>query len=170
MALNRMLPQLSDSLHTNVGALLNQLGDIIVRSNLTDFTFRNSNTIFQCHTALMNEMVDNQDVFYTLVRGVFESNLVVSGSYEPTVEAHFKNEELIWRSSNLSAITLKLPAGNIHFTGFYYQILKMLAWDGINIKEVVSTTNEFTIIVNDEDVDRAFSILKGLKTSGKYLS
>jgi hypothetical protein len=170
MALNRMAPYLEVALHQNISALLDQLGDIIVRSNLTDYTFRNSNSIFLCHTRVMNEIVDNQDVFYTLVRGVFESNLVVSGSYEATVEAYFKEEEMIWRSSNLSAITLKLPTSNIHFTGFYYQILKMLAWEGINIKEVVSTTNEFTIIVNDEDVDRAFSILKSLKSSGKYLS
>lgn len=170
MALNRMLPELSVALHTNMSALFNQMGDIIVRSNLTDYTFRNSNTIFQCHTRVLNEIMENQDVFYTLVRGVFESNLVVSGSYEATVEAYFKNEEMIWRSSNLSAITLKLPASNIHVTGFYYQILKMLAWDGINIKEVISTTNEFTIIVNDEDVDRGFSILKSMKSSHKFLS
>lgn len=169
MALNRMIPQWDDALHHNIGPLLANLGDIIVRSNLTDFTFRNSNSIFLCHTKFMNEIVGNHDVFYTLVRGVFESNLVVSGSFEKVVEDYFKDEELIWQSSNLSAITLKLPSSNIHFTGFYYQILKFLAWEGINIKEVVSTTNEFTIIVNDEDVDRAFSILKNLKGSGKFL-
>jgi hypothetical protein len=169
MALNRMIPQWDIELHQNIGPLLSNLGDIIVRSNLTDFTFRNSNTIFLCHTKVMNEIVGNHDVFYTLVRGVFESNLVVSSSFEAVVEDAFKSEEMIWQSKNLSAITLKLPSSNIHFTGFYYQILKALAWEGINIKEVVSTTNEFSIIVNDEDVDRAFSILKNLKSSGKFL-
>jgi hypothetical protein len=169
MALNRMIPHLDVALHQNIGPLLESLGDIIVRSNLTDFTFRNSNTIFHCHTKVMTEIVGNQDVFYTLVRGVFESNLVVSSSFEKVVEEYFKDEEMLYQSKNLSAITLKLPSSNIHFTGFYYQILKALAWEGINIREVVSTTNEFTIIINDEDIDRGFTILKSLKGSGKFL-
>jgi hypothetical protein len=80
------------------------------------------------------------------------------------VEKHFAHEVCTFRNSNLSAITLKLPAGNVQAVGFYYQILKLIAWEGINVKEVVSTTNEFSLIVADEDVDRAFSILKRLKT------
>lgn len=169
MALNRMVPNLNNSLHTNIKNLLGSLGDIIVRSNLTDFTFRNSNTIFHCHTKVMSQIIDHQDVFYTLVRGVFESNLVVSSSFEQVVEESFKNEEMIWKSTNLSAITLKLPASNIQVTGFYYHILKALAWEGINLKEVISTTNEFTILVNDEDVDRGFTILKKLKGDSNHL-
>ncbi|NJK96693.1 MAG: aspartate kinase, partial [Bacteroidales bacterium] len=37
---------------------------------------------------------------------------------------------------------------------------KQIAWEGISILEAVSTTNELSIILNDKDVDRAFSVLK----------
>ncbi len=164
MALNRLVPQLDYSLSQNLEKLLESLGDIIVRSNLTDYTFKNSNNIFHSHTKVMQEISNQQDVFYTLVRGVFESNLVVSSNYEKLVKEHFKNEDCIYKQAELSAITIKLPTSNIQVTGFYYHIMKAIAWEGINIKEVISTTNEFTVIVNDEDVDRAFSILKNLRT------
>jgi len=169
MALNRLTPQLDYSLSQNLEQLLESLGDIIVRSNLTDYTYKNSNNIFHCHTRVMQEISNQQDVFYTLVRGVFESNLVVSSTYERLVEEQFKDEECIYKQGELSAITLKLPTSNVQVTGFYYHIMKAIAWEGINIKEVISTTNEFTVIVNDEDVDRAFSILKNLRvvSSGK---
>ncbi len=163
MALNRLIPQLDYSLSQNLEQLLESLGDIIVRSNLTDYTYKNSNNIFHCHTRVMQEISNQQDVFYTLVRGVFESNLVVSSTYEKLVEEQFKDEECIYKQGELSAITLKLPTSNVQVTGFYYHIMKAIAWEGINIKEVISTTNEFTVIVNDEDVDRAFSILKNLR-------
>jgi aspartokinase len=163
MALNRLIPQLDYSLSQNLESLLESLGDIIVRSNLTDYTYKNSNNIFHCHTRVMQEISNQQDVFYTLVRGVFESNLVVSSTYEKLVEEQFKDEECIYKQGELSAITLKLPTSNVQVTGFYYHIMKAIAWEGINIKEVISTTNEFTVIVNDEDVDRAFSILKNLR-------
>lgn len=167
MALNRLTPQLDYSLNKNLQKLLESLGDIIVRSNLTDFTFRNSNSIFHSHTNVMKEISAHQDVFYTLVRGVFESNLVVSSAYEGLVEKYFAAEECLLKQGELSAITLKLPTSNVAVTGFYYHILKSIAWEGVNIKEVISTTNEFTIIVNDEDVDRGFTILKNLKTAYK---
>ncbi len=169
MALNRLIPQLDYSLSQNLEKLLSSLGDIIVRSNLTDYTFKNSNNIFYCHTHVIQEINNQQDIFYTLVRGVFESNLVVSSTFENLVEEQFKDEECIYKQGELSAITLKLPTSNVQVTGFYYHIMKAIAWEGINIKEVISTTNEFTVIVNDDDVDRAFSILKNLRglRSGK---
>ncbi|MBN2167188.1 MAG: hypothetical protein JW717_12985 [Marinilabiliaceae bacterium] len=169
MALNRLIPNLNKSLHNNLKNIMGAIGDIIVRSNLSDFTYRNSNTIFKCHTNVMNQIVDHQDIFYTFVRGVFESNLVVSSSFENVVINNFKNEDMIWKSNNLSAITLKLPSNNTQVTGFYYHILKALAWEGINLKEVISTTNEFTILVNDEDIDRGFTILKGMKAESNYV-
>ena len=104
-------------------------------------------------------------MFYTFVRGVFESNLVVSSSYTQLVDTHFAGEECLFKGSNLSAITIKLPTSNSTVSGFYYYILKAIAWEGINIREVISTTNEFSIVINDEDVDRAFAVLKQLKKS-----
>lgn len=63
----------------------------------------------------------------------------------------------------LSAISLYLPKGNSKVSGLYYQIFKQLAWENITLYEVVSTTNEFTVVVEDHLVDHAFSIIKRLK-------
>ena len=169
MALNRLVPSLKGNSECSYKNMITSLGDIIVRSDLTDFTFRNSPTIMDNHVKLMNKLSGRQDQFYTMVRGVFESTLVIGSELCGMVEEQFKDEECTYRNANLSAITLKLSSSNIHFVGFYYQILRFIAWDGINVKEVVSTTNEFTIIVSEEDVDAAFAILKNLKQSGKIV-
>ena len=169
MALNRLVPSLKGNSECSYKNMIPSLGDIIVRSDLTDFTFRNSPTIMDNHVKLMNKLSGRQDQFYTMVRGVFESTLVIGSELCGMVEEQFKDEECTYRNANLSAITLKLSSSNIHFVGFYYQILRFIAWDGINVKEVVSTTNEFTIIVSEEDVDAAFAILKNLKQSGKIV-
>ncbi len=165
MALNRLLPSLKREGSTQLKGMLGSLGDIIVRSNLTDYTFRNSSTIFECNIKLMNDIGNNHDVFYTMVRGVFETNLVVGSDLNQIVEEHFAKEECTFKNTSLSAITLKLPANNEQAVGLYYQILKFIAWEGINVKEVISTTNEFSLIVTDDDVDRAFSVLKNIKSS-----
>ncbi len=165
MALNRLMPNFTGNVALSFGDMLGTLGDIIVRSNLTDYTFRNSASIFECHIKLMQEISDCHDVFYTMVRGVFESNLVVGSDLGSVVERHFAGEECTFKNENLAAITLKLPEGNVQAVGLYYQIMKVIAWEGINVKEVVSTTNEFSIIVAEEDIDKAFTILKNLKNA-----
>lgn len=165
MSINRFVPQLDVSLNRNLKRLIESLGDIIVRSDLTDYTFKNSGTLVNGHSKILKAVSEHPDVFYTFVRGVFESNLVVSSSYTQLVDTHFANEECLFKGSNLSAITIKLPTSNATVSGFYYYILKAIAWEGINIREVISTTNEFSIVINDDDVDRAFAVLKQLKKS-----
>ena len=56
-----------------------------------------------------------------------------------------------------------LPIENISVPGVYYFIFQRLAWEGIVLNEVISTTNEFTIIVSDDYVDKAFRVIKDLK-------
>ncbi len=163
MALNRLSPQVDMHLNRGIDKMISMLGDIIVRSDLTDYTYKNSKTLINCHTRVFESLSQHEDTFYTLVRGVHESNLVISSLYANLLDDYFKNEVLHLKKENLSAITLKLHEGNTQVPGFYYYILKAIAWEGINIAEVISTSNEFTVLVNDEDVDRAFSAVKKLR-------
>ena len=102
-------------------------------------------------------------VFYAFTRGIHESNIIITSSQKHNVLKNFQYEILIGEKAELSAITISLPSDNSKVTGLYYQIFKRLAWEGIALYEVVSTTNEFTILVEDEVVDRAFSVMKRLK-------
>ena len=104
-----------------------------------------------------------QDIFYTSSRGVNETNIVTSTSINSVIENLFKQEKLTHKIENLSSITVKLPQENISTPGVYYYIFQRLAWEGIVIHEVISTTNEFTIIVSDEQIDVAFKVIKDLK-------
>lgn len=162
MALNRLAPNLEIKINPGLKDVITNVGDIIVRSQLVDFTYKNSNTLIEKHTELLKSIGPNQEFFYTMVQGVFESNLVVSHSLRSKVEDIFEGEYLISKSEDLSSVTLKLPATNSQQLGFYYFILKNIAWAGINIREVVSTTNEFTLVVNDSDIDKTFSVLKNM--------
>jgi predicted regulator of amino acid metabolism with ACT domain len=112
---------------------------------------------------LLSEINKLQDIFYTSSRGVNESNIVTSASIEPIIDALFKNEKLTHKNENLSSITVKLPQENISTPGVYYYIFQRLAWEGVIIHEVISTTNEFTVIVSDEQIDIAFKVIKDLK-------
>ena len=163
MALRRYKPPVDVE---NMGRLKNafkNLGDITVRSNLSDFTFQNSKTLIKSHSKVLEKINNNNQIFYAFTRGIFESNIIISSSEKKSIVEVFKNEKLIDLKDCLSTITLNLPEGNSKIVGLYYQIFKRLAWDNVTLYEVISTTNEFTILVEDHLVDKAFSVIKGLK-------
>jgi hypothetical protein len=134
-----------------------------VRSSLTDYTFVISDTLLDNQAKLLPEINKLQDIFYTSSRGVNETNIVTSASVAPIIDALFKGEKLTHKIDNLSSITVKLPQENISTPGVYYYIFQRLAWEGVIIHEVISTTNEFTVIVSDEQIDVAFKVIKDLK-------
>ena len=164
MALKRLSDDLEFRATHKIIKVLKNIGEITVRSSLSDYTFLASDTILPKQAKLLEEINANQDVFYTSSRGVNEINIVISNVMDETVEALFKDEKRTQKAEELSSITVKLPAENVSVPGIYYFIFQRLAWEGIVLYEVISTTNEFTILVDDTQVDVAFKTIKDLKT------
>ena len=156
MALKRLSDDLEFRATHKIVKVLKNIGEITVRSNLTDYTFLSSETILAQQAKLLEKVNGNQDIFYTSSRGVNEINIVVSNTLDATVEELFREERCTQKVENLSSVTVKLPAENVSVPGIYYFIFQRLAWEGIVLYEVISTTNEFTILVNDDQVDVAF--------------
>ena len=163
MALNRLVPRLELMSAMKFKKVVENIGDIIVRSNLADFAFTNSATLYEKQAILLDRVRNMKDVFCTFSQGIYETTLVVSSSIVPLVDEIFRDEHKISQTQHLSSITVKLPAENAICPGVYYYIFKELAWDNINIAEVISTTNEFTVVISDDDIHRAFTILMEAK-------
>ena len=163
MALKRLSEELDFKINYKISKVLKNIGEITVRSSLTDYTFVISDTLLENQAKLLAEINKVHDIFYTSSRGVNETNIVVSASIDSIIDTIFRSEKLTHKIEDLSSITVKLPQENISTPGVYYYIFQRLAWEGIIIHEVISTTNEFTIIVSDDQIDIAFKVIKDLK-------
>jgi len=160
MSLKRLIPYLEVSVHRKIEKAAKGIGDIIVRSNLCDFTYKNSETLIDRQGELILLFRNEKEVFYTISGGVFETTIVISAGFADKIHEIFRDENLIASTPSISSITLRLPKDNVKIPGLYYYVFKQIAWEGISILEAISTTNELTIILKDQDVDRVFSVLK----------
>jgi hypothetical protein len=163
MALKRLSEELDFRINYKISKVLRNIGEITVRSSLVDFAFIVSPTLLENQARLLAEINKDKDLFYTSSRGVNETNIIVSSSITSVVDEIFKNEKLTHKVGNLSSITVKLPNVNISIPGVFYYIFQSLAWEGVIVHEVISTTNEFTVIVHDNQIDIAFKVIKDLK-------
>ncbi len=162
MALKRYTSKLDPSLNIKLMKSLDRMGEITVRSKLSDFTYKNSDRIVEKQKSLLKLIEDKRECFYTFSQGIYETTMVISSSMSEDLAALFESERLVSRIDQLSSVTLRLPEDNTKLAGLYYYILKKIAWNKINIIELISTTNEFTIVVDEQDAAKTFDVLKQL--------
>lgn len=138
------------------------LTDLTVRSNLAEITLQNSDTLPEKTSQLFQQIVGKKDILCALSEGVRETTFIISLELIDQMKKLFKDEIIVAQIKDLSSITIRLPQEVVYTPGVYYQILKNLAWEKINVIEVLSTYTEITIIIESKDVDRAFTILRNL--------
>lgn len=136
--------------------------DLTVRSNLVEITYANSERLVARQKRLLDELSGKKNYFLTITQGIHETTIIASRELKEKILASFRGEKMINRIESLSSVTVLLPPRTALIPGVYSYILKALAWEGINIVEVVSTLNELTIVLEDKTIDLAFAIIKRL--------
>lgn len=141
--------------------IFKQAPEIITRSNLFELTIRHTPSLsLMQQLGTLRDKPDNY--FLTLTEGVFESTIIASKALREEILSKVTKESIIFQLDNLAAITIRLPKESLYTPGVFYTFLKQMAWENINVIEMVSTTYEDSLILAENDVDKAFVSLKSL--------
>lgn len=160
MALNRLAPTIKPKYVFS--SIFKTPPDMLVRSNLIEITLAHSEKLIDKYPSLLKLSNTKEKYFFTITQGVFETTIIASKGLHKTIKDTIKEETIIAEFTNLSSITIRLPKEAILTPGIFYFFLKSLAWEGVNIIEVVSAYLEFTLILPEKETNRAFSILQSL--------
>lgn len=161
MALRRYAPKKNLLKNTN----FREMGDIVVRSGITEYTYRNSKSILASQASLLNVVKKNPDVYLNYSSNYQESNILVSADLKDIVAECFEQEVLVSVKNELSSITIALPKNSSKTVGLYFYIFKLLALEGIPVFEMISTSNYFALFLEKEYVNAAFLLLNEIKIS-----
>lgn len=136
--------------------------DLMVRSNLFEVTYANAPRTAERPRLFLEKSGGRTSPFLTITQGINETTIIAGRELRERILDAFKSSVRIALLDDLSSVSVLLPLGSASIPGVYSYILKALAWDGIPVIEVVSTSNEFTIILEDRNIDTAFSLIKRL--------
>lgn len=134
-----------------------QDSSIVVRDGLVQITVE-KNT--QTRELLKKLFLESQ---FSVTQGVFEITIIAHRKEKKRIEDIFEN--ITRCDENLSALTINIPDEFVDIPGFFYMMTRALAWENINLEELVSTPQEFTILVKSQDAPRAFMVLKKVTES-----
>jgi aspartokinase len=100
--------------------------------------------------------------FLNITLGSHEVSIAVSEKYRDLVSELAEGEEVLNQMDDLVALSLVFTGEFLQTPGVVYEAVRRLAWEQINVIEIVSTMNELTFVIKREDSMRAFDVLQGL--------
>lgn len=156
MALNRLSAEIEPKYSSR--QIFDTHPAMATRSNLFSLTVDNSKNIDL--NSLLVLAGGKETLLVNL--GIFETTIVASDSLKNKITDLLGLAEA--NLEELSSITIDLPEVAGKTPGVYYFFIKSLAWEGINIVELVSTETELTLIFESKDLSRALSVLQSLFT------
>lgn len=137
--------------------------NIIIQSDLIEITvYKTAET----HNLVKKtyEIVDHENGdFLTVTRGLNETMLITNSKYEKQIVKIFGRTKKIIK--DIASLTINIPHESYQTIGLFYLVTRQLAWENVNIIDMVSTYTEMTIILNDKDVPMAYQKLRELINS-----
>ncbi|MDA1197293.1 MAG: aspartate kinase [Nanoarchaeota archaeon] len=158
MALRRLAEKLENKFKTNHFHL--KESDMTIKSDLFEITILKSPNIPPAVRKLYDLVNYLQGDFLTVTHGLYELTIISNRKYTKNIEEIFKNETIVKKITKLSSLTIKIPVEATTIPGMFYIITKALAWENINIVEIISTLSELTFILQEDETSRAFTTLK----------
>ena len=162
MALYRMSFGHLDFENKRLQAFFKKIKNVLVRGHIAVYMLKRYDGLTEDLSKFLKQIAPYVDAFCTFSQGIHECTIILSEEHAHILKEVFDAQDIIDEEHKLTAFTILLPLENRELSGIYYFILKQLAWYGINIVEVVSTSNEFTLVVEEKDSSKTFTVLQSL--------
>ncbi len=133
--------------------------EIILKTDICDIALLRSPTLFTKLKRFYDIVDFEKGDILNIIHGRHEVVIVTNERYMKKSLDLFKGEKIFNVEKNLVLLTLTFSSDFLHTPGVIYNVVRALAWDNINIYEIVSTNTELTFILNKKDSSKAYKVL-----------
>jgi hypothetical protein len=137
--------------------------EIILKTDICDVAVLRSPTLLAKLKRLYDIVDFEKGDALNIIHGRHEAVVVTNERYIKKTLVLFKGEKILNLEKNLVSLTLTFSSDFLHTQGVIFNVVRALAWENINIFEIVSTNTELTFILNKKDS------IKGYKVLGKLV-
>ncbi|MDD3902169.1 MAG: hypothetical protein WC136_02900 [Sphaerochaeta sp.] len=133
---------------------------IVMKTNIFDVNLVRRDSFISKLGALYDQISTEKGDFLNITLGSHEVSLAVSEKYRNLVNELAKDEEVLNKMDDLVALSLVFTGDFLQTPGIVYEAVRRLAWEQINVIEIVSTMNELTFVIKREHSMKAFDVLQ----------
>ncbi len=134
--------------------------EIVMKTNIFSVNLVLSDSVMVKLGALYNKVKPTSSDFLNVTVGSHEVSISISEKNISLLDRFFREEKVLHKMGDLVALSLVFSGDFMSTPGIVYEAVRKLAWEEINVNEIVSTMNELTFVISREDSMAAFSVLQ----------
>ena len=159
MALRRYKEQLKQK-HKTVS--FDYSSDIIMKTKICDIAVIRSTTLLMKLRKLYDIVDFERGDILNIIQGNSEVSIVTNERYKKNLMEILKGEKILIQEDGLISLTMTFSKDFFYTPGIIFNIIRNVAWENINIYEIVSTNTELTFIIHKNDAMKGYRALEKL--------
>ena len=135
-------------------------GELIIKTNICDFTVAKTTALMAKLRTIHNLVNLERGDTLNVIIGNNEVSIIISDKHEEKLKSFLSGEKILNKEQNLVSLAIIFKSERFTDTpGVIFNIVRKLAWENINIYEIVSTMTELTFILSKKDSMKAYNVL-----------
>ncbi len=159
MALRRYTETLKE-MHKKI--TFDYTSEIIMKTDICDVAVFRSPSLLDKIKKIYDIVDFEKGDVLNVIHGRYEVSIVTNERYRERVIGFLKGEKVLNVEKDLTSLTLTYGKGFLHTPGVVFNVVRNIAWENINIIEVVSTNTELTFIIHKKDAIKGYNALEKL--------
>ncbi len=161
MALRRYAEEIAE--HRKKTKQFDYSGEILMKTSIADFTFVKTPSLLAKLRNIHNLVNFERGDTLNIILGNNEVSVIINEKYMQNLVKFLSGEKILNKEKDLASLTIVFTKDDFtHTPGIIFNAVRKLAWDNINIYEIVSTMTELTFILNKKDSMKAYDVLQEL--------
>ncbi len=136
--------------------------EIILKTDMCDISVLRSPSLLNKLKRLYDVVDFEKGDILNIIHGRHEVSVVTNQRYIEKSLNLLTDEKILNIEKNLVSLTLTYSKDFLYTPGVIYNVVRDIAWENINIYEIVSTNTELTFILNKKDGIKAYKVLEKL--------
>jgi len=136
--------------------------EIILKTDMCDIAVLRSPSLLNKLKRLYDIVDFEKGDILNIIHGRHEVSVVTNERYKDKLLNILKEEKVQNLENNLVSLTLTFSKNFLHTPGVIFNVVRNIAWENINIFEIVSTNTELTFILNKKDAVKGYKVLEKL--------
>lgn len=136
--------------------------EIILKTDICDIALLRSSSLLKKLKSLYDVVDFEKGDILNIIHGRHEVSVVTNTRYREKLLSLLKGEKILNVEQNLVSLTLTYSKNYLYTPGVIYNVVRNIAWENINIFEIVSTYTELTFILHKKDAVKGYKVLEKL--------
>jgi len=136
--------------------------DIIMKTQLCDFAVQRSPSLLEKLKKLYDIVEFKKEDILDIIQGSNEVSIVTNERYKEKFKEILSGEKILNIEEKLVSLTMTFSKDFLYTPGVIFNIIRNIAWENINIYEIVSTNTELSFIIHKKDAIKGYKALDKL--------